>query len=317
MSTSEPVPETVILAGSGRSGTSWLGSILNSYEKAEYFYEITAFPELDFGGKNLLPIKYPLSHAWVERPLWAAKAERKILELRRRWGPAKADAVRSLRIFPDQFFMKDRPDVHVHKIVTLFSFALQARELAEHFGDRLKIVHLIRNPFAQIASELRIDARDPARSKKHFRGRVEQIIANPTLGNYQGAAREALQRDWVFQMALVWRVSNELLIGDRYLDKTLVVYERLCQEPRAVVEELFGFFGWSLSQQTLRYLDETSTVNAGEAESGLFSLRKNAGESMNRWRAELGEKAYDEAWDAVGQSELMKLWDPDELRLRA
>lgn len=309
--------DTVILAGSGRSGTSWLGSILSSYEKAEYFYEITAFPGLDFGAPELMRVKYPLTHAWSARPGWVAKAERDILKLRRRWGPGKAGAQRSLRVFPDQFFVKDRPDVELHKVVTLFGFAMRREELAARYGSRLKVVHLIRNPFAQIASELKIDARDPQRAKKHFRDRVGQILAEPALEMYHECSREALGRDWVFQMALVWRVSNELLLRDRLLNKTLVTYERLCREPHRVVEELFEFLGWPLSEQTRRYVDETSAVEASEAESGLFSLRKNADESLNRWREELGEGAYRTALDALAASELMQLWAPEELQLRA
>ena len=48
--------DVAIIAGSGRSGTTWLGSILNSYEHADYFYEICAYPELDFDGSNLLQV---------------------------------------------------------------------------------------------------------------------------------------------------------------------------------------------------------------------------------------------------------------------
>jgi hypothetical protein len=303
----------VILAGSGRSGTTWLGSILDSYEKAEYFYEITNFPELDFGQPDLLRVKYPLTHRWSSRPDWAARADRMLLAVRAKWGPDEAGARRSLRIFPDHRFHKERPDVLLYKIVTLFGFAQRRRELAARFGGRLKVVHLIRNPYAQIASELRIDARDPAASRAHFRDRIAQILDDTNLSAYHTLAREALGRGWVFQMALVWRVSNEVMIEDEFLDKKLVVYERLCAQPLAVVSDTYSYLGWRMSEQTVRYVESTSSVSPNEAETGHFSLRKNAEESLNRWHAELDERTYAEASEAIASSVLMGLWSNEEL----
>jgi hypothetical protein len=309
--------DTVILAGSGRSGTTWLGSILNSYEKSEYFYEITNYSDLDFGDPRLLMIKYPLTHGWAGRPDWVAKGERRVAALRAKWGPDKTAAQRTLRVHADHPFHKQRPDVALHKIVTLYGFVLRRAELVARYGGRLKVVHLVRNPYAQIASELRIDARDPDRSKAHFRQRVEQIRADSSLTAYHPLACNALDRGWVFQMALVWRVSNELLLEDTLLDKRLVVYERLCAEPMKVVADLFDYLGWKLSPQTERYVRDTSEISPSEAESGLFSVRKNAEESLTRWRAELDEAAYSEASEAVGDSKLMDLWSPAQLRRHA
>lgn len=306
--------DIVILAGSGRSGTTWLGSILNAYERSEYFYEITNYPELDFGQPELLKIKYPLTHGWSSRPDWAARIERRILSARVKWGPDKDGAKRSLRVFSDHRFHKDRPNVDLYKIVTLYGFVQRRDELAERFGERLKVVHLIRNPFAQIASELRIDARDPGRSKAHFRRRVEQILEDSAMADYHDAAQEALGREWVYQMALVWRASNETLIKDRLLDKRLVIYEHLCAEPARVVSELFDWLGWQLSDQTRRYIKETSDVLPSQAESGLFSVRKNADESMTRWRRELDESTYEESLAALQASDLMSLWEETELQ---
>jgi len=216
-------------------------------------------------------------------------------------------------VFPKHDFVKKRPDVFLYKIVTLYGFLARRAELAERFDGRLKVVHLVRNPYAQIASELRIDARDPERSKTHFRRRVEHILEDPELSSYHVHAHVALERGWVFQMALVWRVSNEVLLEDELLDKRLVVYEELCSDPLAVVADLFRYLGWEMSEQTVRYVKETSQISASEAESGHFSVRKNAEQSMNRWRGELDQDAYAEAAEAIGDSRLMTLWSEKEL----
>lgn len=317
MNTQDQNPETVILAGSGRSGTSWLGAILNSYEKAEYFYEITNYSELDFGQPGLIAVKYPLTGGWRSRPHWVERAERQLLGLRSKWGPNKAGAQRSLRVFADHIFEKADPDIFLYKIVTLYGFAQRREELARRFHNRLKVVHLIRNPFAQIASELRIDARNPEGSKTHFKQRVEQVLEDSALCSYHAMAREAMERGWVSQMALVWRISNEVMLRDQYLDKKLVVYEQLCREPLAVATEIFDYLGWRMGDQTVQYIRKTSEVTPAEAEYGNFSLRKNADESVNRWRSELHERDYAQAREAIESSDLMRLWSPEDLSLGA
>lgn len=316
MSSSDSSEQIVIIAGSGRSGTSWLGSILNSYEKAEYFYEITNYRELDFGQPELHRIKYPLTYRWGNRPRWARNAERRLLAMRAHFGPRPLEAQRSLRIFAQDDFAKDHPDVQLYKIVTLFGFVQRCAELAERFQRRLKVVHLIRNPYAQIASELRMDKRDPDGSKGHFKRRVVQVLEDPRLSEYHALAQSALERSWVFQMALVWRVSNERMIKCDDLDKKLVVYEQLCSEPMAVVSDLFSYLGWEMSDQTARYVKQTSEVSPTEAESGYYSLRKNSQESLNRWRKELDEQSYKDAAEAIADSFLPRFWSETELALR-
>jgi hypothetical protein len=146
---------------------------------------------------------------------------------------------------------------------------------------------------------------------------VEQILEDPELNAYHGLAREALGRGWVFQMALVWRVSNELMMGCEGLSRKLVVYEELCAEPLTVVAQLFDYLGWPMSEQTVRHVQETSEVSSTEAESGHFSLRKNAAESLSRWRRELDVQIYGDASEAIGDSVLMRFWSETELSFRS
>lgn len=67
-----------------------------------------------------------------------------------------------------------------------------------------------------------------------------------------------------------------------------------------------------MSDQTVEYIRKTSDVAPSEAESGNFSLRENADESLNRWHAELDEKTYEIALEALQGNELMRLWSPEE-----
>ncbi|MGX2039766.1 sulfotransferase domain-containing protein [Methylocaldum sp. MU1018] len=306
-----PDKKYVILAGSGRSGTTWLGSILDSYEKAEYFYEICHYPELDFTTPGLLRIKNPYGFWLPERPVWARRAERVLLEARAKYGPQAKDALRSLRINKDYGFKKSAPDTYLFKIVRLLWFCEKLNDLKQSLGDNLKIVHLIRNPFSQLASELRQHARHEAAAEKRYRERVEYVLKNPALGQYHELAAKYLGTGWPEHMVLLWWISNELMLNASALPVLRVVYEDLCREPEAQVGKIFDFLGWPVSEQTLRHLRDTTGVAASE--QGEWSIRKNAEESMTRWRKELSEDLYRRISAMVADCSFLDLWRDTDL----
>lgn len=310
------IKETAVLVGSGRSGTTWLGSILNSYEYAEYFYEICAYPELDFDDPDLLKIKYPLTSWMSTHPLWTSKLERFVLKQRIKLGIGGESAQRSLRIHSEHNFKKKKARVNLFKIVALFAFATKIDQLDDKFGDSLKVVHIIRNPFSQLASEIRMDSRDPERSRRHFRERMESILQEDRFANYHELVRRYLQGSWVEHMALVWWISNELLLNDTRLDKRLVVYEDLCRTPYEKSQELFDFLGWDISDQTLAHIEQTTNISKSDSESGMFSIKKNAEESINRWRGEIDPETYQAINGVLASCPLLQFWSEEDLSLR-
>lgn len=308
-------PNIVVLAGSGRSGTTWLGSILNSYENAEYFYEICAYPELDFDDPNLLKVKYPLTSWMSTHPVWSSRLERLILAQRTKWGISPQSAQRSLRIHSEHNFRKNAPDVYLFKIVALFAFVSKVDELARKFGDKLRVAHIIRNPFSQLASEIRMDSRDPERSRKHFRNRMESILQDARFSNYHSLVQKYLEGSWIEHMTIIWWISNELLLNDTVLNKRLVVYEDLCRTPYEKAQELFDFLDWELSGQTLTHIEQTTNIAKSDSESGMFSIRKNADEAINRWRNEIDPDTYETINNALESCALLRLWSEEDLAL--
>lgn len=308
-------PDIVILAGSGRSGTTWLGSILNSYEFAEYFYEICAFPELDFDDPGLLEVKYPLT-SWMSRhPGWVHKFERYLLAKRVRWGILPDAAARSLRIHSDYDFQKNRATVHLFKIVALFSFVSRIDRLSNRLGERLKVVHIIRNPYSQLASELKMDARNPEKSRRHFRERMDSILQDEALTPYHGLVREHLDKGWVAHMAVVWWISNELLLNDNKLEKQAVVYEDLCRDPYGETQRIFDFLGWPFSDQTRDHIRNTTNISQSQSESGMFSIKKNADESINKWRKQMDADTYSTIKETLAECPFLDLWSDSDLSL--
>lgn len=306
---------TVILAGSGRSGTTWMGSILNSYEFAEYFYEIDAFPELGFDDADLLKVKYPLTHALPNHPGWMRNLERFVLGKRIAWQIAPERAARSLRVHSQYDFVKRTPDVYLFKIVALFGFVSQVPDLAARFGNHLKVVHIIRNPYSQLASEIRMDSRDPQKSQAHFLDRMRTILADDRFAKYHELVARHMDSGWFAQMALVWWVSNELLEEESRIVKHRVVYEELCRRPYEITRDLFEFLAWPLSQQTLDHIENTTNISSSESESGMFSIKKNAEESINKWRSQIDRETYETISAVLRDCPLLAHWSENDLSL--
>ena len=305
--------DIVILAGSGRSGTTWLGSILNSYPGTEYFYEIHAFDGLDFEQADLLKKKNPYTFFLRRRSVWALKAERRLLGLQLKTGIASASARRALRLQYTDTFKKSVPSVHLYKIVNLFEFARRIEELNCRFGRRMKIVYIMRNPFSQVVSQMRIQKKMKERSKQHFKKLIANVIDDPLLKNYLQTALKYKEGSWLEQMLCIWWVSNDLMIRTNYQNMYSVIYENLAMQPMVEIRKIFKFLGWPVLKQTYDFILKTSYLE--KSEPGDYSIKKNAKYVIHRWKNEININDYFCAKSLLSSCELMNYWNEDDLVL--
>lgn len=303
--------QTVVLVGSGRSGTTWLGSILDSYERAEYYFEITAFPFLDFDSPELLRLKYPLTFWWKSRPYWMSCIERRLLYARIRLNVGKRDAERSLRIHKYYEFKKNKPDINLFKEVTLLQFAMRTEELANRFGDNIKVIYVIRNPFAYAVSELRNQHKNLVWAKSYFSNIVSRVKMDPKLSDYHNLFELYENGDFVEHITLLWRISNELMLKDDKLPSHMVIYEKLCRNPYKEVKNIFGFLQWPMSDQTREHIERTTNISVSDP--GTWSIYKNPLHSMERWRKEISTENYKKINRVLNNCMLLDLWNKEDL----
>lgn len=301
----------VVIVGSGRSGTTWLGSLLDSSEHTEYFYEVTNYRDLDIDSGDMLKIKYPLSFRLQERYRFVSKLERAILKFRIKSGIGRSAAEKSLRIHKPQYFIKNKPDVMLFKIVTPIKFALRADEFRARYASSLKVVHIIRNPFSYLASEIRQHEKNPERANKHFRERMDFILGNEYFKQYHELVAQCVEKSPLDHMIVLWRISNEILFDQNGLDIIHIVYETLCRDTHQQVDMIYKYLDLPVSSQTSCHIEETTGIS--ESESGNWSIRKNADESMNRWRNEISELQYEAAKRLLQGSSLLSLWPEEDL----
>ena len=308
-----PERNIVILVGSGRSGTTWLGSILDTCEKADYFFEIEHYPELHVDSPELLRVKYPFTHWLKQSPVWIQRLEHKLLlELHNRKILVSATE-KSLRIRNRFRCKKGRKTVNLFKTVKPFYIALDYARLSERYGNQIKFVHIIRNPFAQLASTSRMRASSSVKPGNAFHQAIDTIIENPRLSKYHQLARHYRNSSWAEKSALIWWIGNEIMTGNPDDNKTLVVFERLVKAPFDETERIFEFLNWPFSTETRNHIAET--IDSDKANREQFSINKRADEVLDRWKENIPADDYERVSRLLQDCPLLELWNPDELQI--
>lgn len=301
----------VIIAGSGRSGTTWLGSILDTYDGCDYYYEIDAFKNLSFNNPHLRRIKYPFTHWLKSPPLPIQRLEQALLvELQKR-RLFKSSVDKALRIRNRYRYKSGAKETNLFKIVRLFSFALQCEELSSRYGPKLKIVHIIRNPFGQLASQHKMISANRERPQRPFQKAIDIIMSDDRLTQYRELARQHTNASWMEKSALIWWAGNEVLMNAQNVAKMTVLFETLVRHPYQETERLFEFLGWPLSEQTYDHI--ANTTNPTIADNEKHSIQKDADAVLNKWRKHISGTDYRNVSRLLEDCRLMELWDKEDL----
>ena len=304
---------TVVLVGSGRSGTTWLGSILDTYERADYYYEISKYPELSFDSPNLLQAKYPFSYWWKNSPVWVQEWEHKILLKLHERGKLNSIVDRSLRI-RNRFRPKNSiKDVNLFKIVTPFKFALEYGDLLRKHNDRLKVVHIIRNPFAQLVSQKKMMFGKQEPPPHAFQNSIERIMVEARFSRYHSLAKECRNGSWAEKCAFLWWVGNQTLMDEPESLQVTVLFEDLALQTLEETERIFSFLGWQMPRETVHHINDT--IDNNESENGQHSIRKDPSVVLGRWKKDIEEDDYLRVSRLLTDCPLMSLWTKEDLEL--
>ncbi len=277
----------VLVVGLARSGTSWLGKILDSDPHVLYRYE-----PFSIGRCKLFD---PVATC-IERLGQDTSCEKLLENGFRRLFYLKSEDTSG----GSPRFRKNFLDVNLLPLTYLFPFFLKDALLRLIFKKRRirfvakivefdwglewisrclgypKVIFIIRHPCANVFSYL---------SGKKF-------------GMGKRSAKE-----W----AGVWKTVHERLdIPDKMKipNFKLVVYEELCNRPMETVEEIYRFLGWKVETQTVAFVKESISSDS----SGYWSVYKNPLKSAYKWKKGLSKEDIEEVYKVVGDSELMRLW---------
>jgi hypothetical protein len=284
--------------GTGRSGTTWLGSIVDSHPEVAYRFE--PFHRLrkplqgirrDFdqgaGSRTTLDQLYRVLLAADPRVLRAPfypKDNCPSLGRETTWAMARSWS--GLRFLHRRLYTPRFGAPLVFKDVTLES--LMVRMVSD---GGLRTVYLIRHPCGVVSSLLKGQARGlmPSGRRQYLHVRLREDA--PEL--WERVAHRVGDLSPAEQEALLWRLdvqpALELAITDPRV--TLVVYEDLCRRPKEIASEVFEHFDLSLTEQSERAIEQMTSGDeeqrADKWSDRYFTVFRDPAAASSRWRTEL------------------------------
>lgn len=261
----------IMLLGTARSGTTWLGNILNSSPKTVYSHE----PLLRLPDPSLLPLlrkiretaqltdaeRDVIFNAW-SRAYYATRRPPFFAKDHSAW-PAKAVwaawlAVQATRRGYSAFERTFSP-----KSVACYDLVVKQGGLMLHAENYIRalrperLIVIMRHPCAVIASLLRgqklgLMAEQP---------RGPWLDLHEHLCDRHGYSRPQVEvMSEAEFLALGWLIENSAYqrLLDRCSHSRLVLYKDLCSAPLSVTASLYDSLGWTLTRQTRKFLGDTS-----------------------------------------------------------
>ena len=317
----------VLLVGSPRSGTTWLAKIIDSDPTVLYRHEpdsinvrpdVPFVPELDDVGSYIQSAHDYFDVIQMER---ASKSSGSQPMFRKEYRGSGAEALRRLLVlgvkggerilgvntFLTRFQVPDFANRTPKSGQTVFIKSVSSLCRTYMFSlacPKLKFVHILRHPCAYVASTLR--------GKKL--GLLSDDAYIETLANMSQAADYGLTFDKLRamsreeQLAARWMLQNGKVMDEMEGSSNYrqVVYEDLCNDPDAVVEELFEFLGLEVSEQTRTFIQQSSGGKAGETR--YFDVKRDSAKAATSWMKELNESQIDSIRRVVSSSTVGRLY---------
>ena len=322
----KPNRRFILLVGTARSGTTWLGNILNSSPRSVYSHE----PLLRYADDELLPLLDQIKQTGCmsphEREMVLDHWSRAYFAVRRppffakdysAW-PAKAPwaawltvhaARRGYRLF--QYLFSPSETAHYDLVAKQGGLSVHGPHFVRALAPEALVV-IVRHPCAVIASVRRGQKLRLMRHHNRSRWFDDHLVLAEELG--YGRRQVEAMTEAEFE-SLDWLIENSIYqkLLDEHPNGQLVVYRDLCRDPLAVTESLFDALGWPVTKQTRRFLHETTTRQASRftslvtASHSYFSVYRPSKDGIDAWKRELSQREQEEII-AVARPLLERYW---------
>jgi hypothetical protein len=296
----------VIILGSGRSGTTWLGKLFDSHPDVVYRHE----PD-SLNVNTLIPFLPPKHQAprYVEaarlylKELRAARyakslGQRPFFAKSYRSSPrqsgfvASAMALKALEQFhraglPPAWlrvpaFLDVPPGASATFVIKSVSSLCRAYLFSRAAPDA-NIIHIVRHPCGVVASRLRGIAIGLMSGETYLESlfRIDEVARYPFTYEYMKNA------DLEQKMTYQWMIQNDKVFVEMKNNPNyrLVRYEELCAKPCRVIKNLFQFVGLGWSSQTERFIK--SLEEKADRPSAYHGVMRSPSASVDRWTREL------------------------------
>ena len=249
---------TVLLVGSGRSGTSWVPDVLNHDHSYRYLYE-------PFHSMHV-----PMARGWLPRQYLRPDDD----------DPAQlalARAILSGRIRNGYADAYNRCVVVKRRLVKDTRLQLSLGWFRAHFPG-MPMIYLMRHPAAVVNSRMQLERNSDL--EKHFLSQPE--LVQDHLAPFVSAMRGA--KDDFERHAFIWCIENYVPLRTlRPGDVHFVFYENVCVDPRTELEQLRSFVGLPFDERALDAVSKPS-VQARKLHGGGTSAIVTGASLVDGWR---------------------------------
>jgi hypothetical protein len=286
--------------GTGRSGSSWLGSIIDSHPRVAYRFEpfhrlrqnpiiiqtqqLLESPQLTEADlAKVYQILLPANPS-LERPPFFPKKH--ALTLGKVWLRPLTLKYRLLSsLFQNLYTPRQSPPL-VFKEVTMEPMMANILE-----NTSMPIVYLVRHPCGVVASTVTGQEQGVMPVGRHTV--LDKLLQKHDLQLADQYIPRLNKMSWLEKEALLWRMDVEKGVKavQQHSQALIVIYERLCDDTLAISQQIFQHFGLDFSKQTLQYIEGLQQKTPSRLrEVGIksyFSVFRNPALTKDKWKQEM------------------------------
>lgn len=297
----------ILVTGTHRSGTTWVGRTISQVENVELVYEPFNLETTRYN------FEYKFDH-WFEHVPTSPKYSEiqhefdSYIPNTRFQYPAKICRETGYSWKTPLLYMKylmlsaNRPRFLLKDPIALLS----AGWLYERYD--LKVVCMIRNPLA-FAGSLKKQGWD-----FDFKNFLDQKkLMNTRLKPFKEEMERIVQEsDFIDRISLLWNVLNYVILEyrEKYPEWLFMKHEELARNPMEKFRMMYNYLGLEFTQEIEEYIEEfTSKKNPVEADSNEYQPR-DAKKTVDAWRDRLTDEEIERVKEAT--SKICKQLYPDE-----
>jgi hypothetical protein len=258
--------EKVWVIGDGRSGTTWLANLINYDTRFQYIFEpFHPGRNPEVGSIELFAYR---------------REEQQDYELERFF-----NKVFSGQVFPPDSTVSTRCSNSPDRILVKDIFANLIAKWVQHRIAGLKIVILLRHPFAVALSKRNHMNWTWMREPADFLTR--QDLYNDFLQPFGDVIRSA--ESYFDKQVVIWAIIHHVMFDQLDEDDFhLIFYENICRQPREELSRLMQFLGHGNNsvERALNIIGNVSKFSSEEA------LRSRGRENYAMWLEQISDEEY-------------------------
>lgn len=319
----------ILLCGMPRSGTTWIGKILDSHPETLYRHEpdsvapglqLPLLPDSADAGKYRARVGAFL--AGLER-FRAAKVSGSLPIFSKEYcSPIELwlfkasvfGAKAAGRLFGDLPILPVRPKMP-YRLVWKSIESVGRLGVLARVMPQARVVLLLRHPCAYVASVFRGEALgkfSEGTPASDDYGMFELLMGTLEARRYDLDTAKLKKMAPEERLAWRWVLFNEKAIRElEGLSNAMVLrYEDVCANPVEATRRLLLFAGLSWNRQTEAFIEEST--NAGGSDPRYYSIYRDPSKAMNKWRTTLSATQVNAVVNVVSRTRVGSLYEEGE-----